>query len=77
MSAKDLVYERYFGDGSDGAAPPSTQVFLSLFDEAFNFVSEVELKELSDEYFKYFAKDGKLWVSQSFSDELGFLVFDF
>lgn len=72
-----LSAKRNFGDGSNSAAPPSTQVFLLLFDEAFNLVSEVELKELNDEYFKYFAKDGKLWVSQSFSDELGFLVFDF
>jgi len=52
-------------------------VFLSSFDAAFNLVSEIELKELHDEHFKYFAKDGKLWVCQNFSDELGFLVFEF
>jgi hypothetical protein len=26
---------------------------------------------------KYFAKDGKLWVFQNFSDELGFIVVDY
>ena len=72
-----LSAKRIFGDGSENAEPPQTMVFLSLFDAAFNLVSEMELEELHDEHFKYFAKDGKLWVSQNFSDELGFLVFDF
>ena len=72
-----LSAKRIFGDGSENAEPPQTRVFLSLFDAAFNLVSEIELEQLHDEHFKYFAKDGKLWVSQNFSDELGFLVFDF
>jgi|GEM_PF-662243 len=72
-----LSAKRNFGNGTDSAAAPGTHVFLSLFDEAFNLVSEIELKELNSVHFKNFAKDGKLWVSQSFSDELGFLVFDF
>ena len=52
----------------------SVKVFLSVFDEQFNFLSEFaipELKILSPS--KYFAKDGKLWVYQNFSDELGFV----
>ena len=52
-------------------------VFLSVFDSEFNLISEIEIKELNDERLKHFAKDGKLWVAQNFSDELGFLVFDF
>jgi len=51
-------------------------VFLSIFDEAFNLVSESAIPELSTEYVKYFAKDGKLWVYKNFSDELGFIVID-
>lgn len=43
----------------------------------FIFGLQMELEELYDEHFKYFVKDGKLWVGQNFSDELGFLVFDF
>ncbi len=51
-------------------------VFLSIFDAEFNLISEIEIDELNNERVKYFAKDGKLWVCQNFSDELGFLVFD-
>lgn len=36
----------------------------------------MEIDELDDERVKHFAKEGKLWVGQNFSDELGFLVFD-
>lgn len=51
-------------------------VYLSVFDEEFNLVSELAIGELSSEYIKYFAKDGKLWVFQNFSDELGFIIID-
>ncbi|MCS4433732.1 DUF4221 domain-containing protein [Aquiflexum gelatinilyticum] len=52
----------------------NVKVFLTVFDEQFNFIYEFEipdLKILSPS--KYFAKDGKLWVYQNFSDELGFV----
>lgn len=55
----------------------SVKVFLSVFDEQFNFLSEVaipELKILSPS--KYFVKDGKIWLYQNFSDELGFIIID-
>jgi hypothetical protein len=51
-------------------------VFVSVFDHEFNLVSELEIPELKNEGMKYFAKDGKLWISQNFSDELGFIVVD-
>ncbi|MFC4872478.1 DUF4221 family protein [Negadavirga shengliensis] len=51
-------------------------VYLSIFDEAFNLISESAIPELNTEFVKYFAKDGKLWVFQNFSDELGFIVID-
>ncbi|MDN3688564.1 DUF4221 family protein [Cyclobacterium jeungdonense] len=81
----DKVNRRYFrlsaqwiyGDGSDETASfPKARVFLSVLDAEFDLVGEVELKELFSANYKYFAKDGKLWVSQNFSDELGFFVFD-
>jgi hypothetical protein len=52
-------------------------VYISIFDSNFNLVSEVLVPELCDEFVKYFAKDGKLWVAQNFSDDLGFIVIDF
>jgi hypothetical protein len=74
-----LSAQRIFEDGPEDEILPirRTHVFLSVFDADFNFISEVELKELFAEQYRYFAKDGKLWVCQNFSDELGFLVFDF
>tara|TARA_R110002124_G_scaffold274050_2_gene443750 strand:+ start:29367 stop:30581 length:1215 start_codon:yes stop_codon:yes gene_type:complete len=53
-----------------------TRVFLSIFDAEFNLISEMQIDELNNERVKYFAKDGKLWVCQNFSDELGFVVID-
>ncbi|MCH6199307.1 DUF4221 domain-containing protein [Aquiflexum sp. LQ15W] len=52
------------------------KVYLSVFDAGFNLTSEVLVPELNNEFVKYFAKDGKLWVYQNFSDELGFIIFD-
>ncbi len=73
-----LSSKRIFEDGPEDEILPIKRIhiFLSVFDAEFNLVSEVELKELFSENFKYFAKDGKLWVCLNFSDELGFLVFD-
>ncbi|MEX0883917.1 MAG: DUF4221 family protein [Cyclobacteriaceae bacterium] len=82
----DKLNNRYFrlskqwvyGEGDDEtAAYPRARVFLSVLDAEFSLVAEVELKDLFASNYKYFAKDGKLWVCQNFSDELGFLVFDF
>ncbi|SHN34978.1 protein of unknown function [Cyclobacterium lianum] len=80
----DKLNERYFrlseqwiyGDGSDEAEARRARVFLSVFDAGFNLVGEVELKEPFIVNYRYFAKDGKLWICQNFSDELGFLVYD-
>jgi hypothetical protein len=74
-----LSAKRIFEDGPEDEILPIKRihVFLSVFDAEFNLVSEIELEELYNEYYRYFAKDGKLWVCQNFSDELGFLVFDF
>ncbi len=52
------------------------KVYLSIFDTDFNLISEVHIPELTTEFVKYFAKDGKLWVFQNISDELGFIVID-
>lgn len=74
-----LSAQRIFGDGSgadENAKLSRTRVFLSVLDDEFKLVSEVELEEVPSEFYNYFAKDGKLWGCQNFSDELGFLVFD-
>ncbi|MCH7407814.1 DUF4221 domain-containing protein [Belliella sp. DSM 111904] len=49
------------------------KVFLTVFDEDFNLVSEVEVPELDTESTKYFAKEGKLWVFTNMDDEMGFV----
>ena len=52
------------------------KVYLSVFDADYNLISESYIPELNTEHVKYFAKDGKLWVFQNISDELGFIVID-
>jgi hypothetical protein len=72
------IFEEMREEGSEQTKTTSrTNVFLAVLDADFNLISEMELPELLDEQVKYFAKDGKLWVAQNFSDELGFLVFEF
>jgi hypothetical protein len=51
-------------------------VYLSVFDDEFRLISELALPEFDTEFVKYFAKDGKLWVYENFSDELGFILID-
>lgn len=54
-----------------------TKVFLTVFDEDFNLISEGEVPEFNSESVKYFAKDGKLWYFTNVDDELGFIVLSF
>jgi hypothetical protein len=75
LSAKRIFSEHK----EEGASLPEIRVvnvILSLFDTNFNLIAEANIRELESEYIRYYAKDGKLWVYQNFSDELGFLVFD-
>lgn len=71
---------RIFSDNlEEGSLLPERQevkVYLSVFDDEFNLIAEMAIPELAYEYGKYFTKDGKLWVYQNFSDELGFIVID-
>jgi hypothetical protein len=76
LSSKRIFTDTYKHERSLVPETKETIVFLSVFDAEFNLISEMEIDELNDERVKYFAKDGKLWVCQNFSDELGFLVFD-
>ena len=75
LSSKRKYTDTYI-DGNFVPEIKETMVFLSIFDAEFNLISEMEIDELNDERVKYFAKDGKFWVCQNISDELGFLVFD-
>lgn len=75
-----LSAKRIFSDTlKEGSLLPETQevkVFLTVFDAEFNLVSELAVPELNSEFVKYFAKDGRLWVAENFSDELGFIIID-
>jgi hypothetical protein len=77
LSSKRIFKDTYENERSFTPDIKKTRIFLSVFDSDFNLISEMEIDELNDERVKYFAKDGKLWVAQNFSDELGFLVIDF
>lgn len=76
-----LSAKRFFSDIREkGASLPKIKevlVYLSVFDDEFNLMSETVIPELNTDFVTYFAKDGKLWVYRNFSDELGFLVIDF
>lgn len=75
LSASRIFKERKAGD----TFLPELQeikVYVSVFDAGFNLTYEVLVPELNTEFVKYFAKDGKLWVYQNFSDELGFIIID-
>ena len=75
-----LSAKRVFSDTlEDNSLLPEIReikVYLTVFDAEFNLLSELAIPELRDEFVKYFAKDGKLWVYQNFSDELGFIIID-
>lgn len=75
-----LSATRSFTDNrEEGALLPEgkeTKVFLTILDAEFNLVAETAIPELKSETAKYFAKDGKLWVYENFSDELGFIIVD-
>lgn len=49
------------------------KIFLTVFDEDFNLITEGEVPEFNSESVKYFAKDGMLWVFTNMDDELGFV----
>ena len=76
LSSKRIFTDTYKNERSLVPETKETIVFLSVLDGDFNQISEMEIDELNDDREKYFAKGGKLWVCQNFSDELGFLVFD-
>jgi hypothetical protein len=76
ISKKRIFTDVYEHEYSLVPVTKAVRVFVSVFDHEFNLVSEFEVPELKNEGSKYFAKDGKLWVSQNFSDELGFIVVD-
>jgi hypothetical protein len=76
ISKKRIFTDVYEHEYSLVPVTKAVRVFVSVFDHEFNLVSELEIPELKNEGMKYFAKYGKLWISQNFSDELGFIVVD-
>jgi hypothetical protein len=75
--SKSIVFHESKNERALLPEEKEVKVFLSVFDENFKLLDEIRIPELSYMYGKYFAKDGKLWVSQNFSDELGFIVVDY
>ncbi len=64
-------------DKAENAFLPQTKeakIFLTVFDEDFNLISEGEIPEFNSESVKYFVKDGKLWYFTNIDDELGFVI---
>jgi len=76
LSAKRIFTETYEHERSFIPITKDTRVFLSIFDHEFNLISETEIVELKNERMRYFTKDGKLWVANNYSDNLGFIVID-
>ncbi|HSI74938.1 MAG TPA: DUF4221 family protein [Lunatimonas sp.] len=57
----------------------NVDVYLSVFDQEFNLISEMSLPELNNQSSaKYFVRDGMLWVFENRDDEMGFVrvIFD-
>ncbi len=76
LSAKRIFSESLVEKGSLLPDVLEVEVYLTVLDNDFNLVSEIHIPELNNEFVRYFAKDGKLWIAQNFSDELGFIVID-
>ncbi|WP_332912062.1 hypothetical protein [Algoriphagus boritolerans] len=53
-----------------------TSVFLSVFDSDFTLIYELAIPGLNYNFGKYFSKDGKFWIYQNFSDDLGFVIIE-
>lgn len=70
------VFTDYREEGALLPEAKETNVFITILDAEFNLVAETAIPELKSETATYFAKDGKFWVYENFSDELGFIVVD-
>lgn len=51
----------------------TTSVYLTVFDEELNQIGETILPQLNKKPAKHFAKDGKIWIYENISDEMGFV----
>lgn len=76
LSAQVIFDDDYEHENSFLPKVKDTKVFISVFDSEFKLISEMAIPELKNERMMYFAKDGKLWVSHNFSDDLGFFVIE-
>lgn len=76
LSAQVIFDEDYEHENSFVPKFKDTKVFVSVFDSDFKLIYEIEIPEVKNERMMYFAKDGKLWLSHNFSDDLGFLVIE-
>jgi len=47
---------------------------LTVFDENFNQLFETDQLPFEKMFWKYFVKDGKLWLFENMEDEMGFII---
>ena len=76
----DKVHNRYYrlsqvyiGEGADGNRYKS---ILTVFDRDFNQLFETDDLPLNKAYWKYFAKDGKVYLYENIMDEMAFVVLE-
>jgi hypothetical protein len=48
-------------------------VFISIFDEDLNLLTESPVTEQTAPPKKHFVKDGKIWIFENVEDELAFI----
>lgn len=63
----------YIGEGPDGNR---YKPILSVFDQDFNQLFETDDLPFNKTYWKYFAKDGKLYLYENIMDEMAFIVLE-
>ena len=49
---------------------------LTIFDEHFNPLFETDELPFEKVFWKYFVKDGKLWLFENMEDEMGFIILE-
>ncbi|SFT47362.1 protein of unknown function [Algoriphagus locisalis] len=59
-------YDSYVSTGAD--------VYLSIFDQEFNLISEAQIPELTQSPNVHFAKGGNIWIFENIDDEMAFVI---
>ncbi|MEX2568710.1 MAG: DUF4221 family protein [Cyclobacteriaceae bacterium] len=65
--------ERVVADGWHYMSAKSSTIYLTVFDENLEMITESVVPELSNIPRTYFVKDGAIWIFENMEDELGFV----